>query len=145
MYVREVMTSHAEWIAPTLSVAEAAQKMRDHKIGCLPVGENDRLVGMLTDRDIVCRAVADGADPATTKTADVMTKGIAYCFEDDTVDAAIDQLEAKQIHHIPVLSRQQKRMIGILSLSDLALRGPQNLAARVSQLASRDARSGATH
>jgi CBS domain-containing protein len=145
MYVREVMTTRAEWIAPTLTVAEAAQKMRDHKIGCLPVGENDRLVGMLTDRDIVCRAVADGADLKTTKAADVMTKGITYCFDDDTVDTAIDQLEAKQIHHMPVLSRQQKRMIGILSLSDLALRGPQNLASRVSQLASRDSRSSATH
>jgi len=145
MYVREVMTTRAEWIAPTLTVAEAAQKMRDHKIGCLPVGENDRLVGMLTDRDIVCRAVADSADLKTTKAADVMTKGITYCFDDDTVDTAIDQLEAKQIHHMPVLSRQQKRMIGILSLSDLALRGPQNLASRVSQLASRDSRSSATH
>jgi CBS-domain-containing membrane protein len=115
--------------------------MRDHKIGRLPVGENDRLVGMLTDRDIVCRAVAAGADPATTRTAEVMTKGITYCFEDDTVEPAIDQLEAKQIHHIPVLGRQENRMIGMLLLSDLALRGPQNLAAPVSQLASRDARS----
>ena len=145
MYVREVMTSHAEWIAPTLSVAEAARKLRDHKIGCLPVGENDRLVGMLTDRDIVCRAVADGADPATTKAVDVMTKGITYCFEDDTIESAIDQLEAKQIHHIPVLSRDKKRLIGLLSLSDLASRGPQNLLTRVSQLASRDSRSSARH
>jgi CBS domain-containing protein len=145
MFVREVMTARAEWIAPTLSVAEAARKMRDYKIGCLPVGENDRLVGMLTDRDIICRAVADGADPATTKAADVMTKGITYCFDDDSVEAAIDQLEAKQIHHIPVLSREKKRMIGILSLADLALRGPQNLWARVSQLASRDAQPSAKH
>ena len=145
MYVREVMTSHAEWIAPTLSVTEAARKLRDHKIGCLPVGENDRLVGILTDRDIVCRAVADGADPATTKAVDVMTKGITYCFEDDTIETAIGQLEAKQIHHIPVLSRDKKRLIGILSLSDLASRGPQNLLTRVSQLASRDARSSARH
>ncbi len=145
MFVREAMTPHAEWIAPTLSVAEAARKMRDHKIGCLPVGENDRLVGMLTDRDIVCRAVAAGLNPATTKTADVMTKGITWCFEDDTVEAAIDRLEAEKIHHIPVLSRQ-KRMTGILSLSDLALRGPQNLWARVSQLASRDSHvSSAPH
>ncbi|HTJ88628.1 MAG TPA: CBS domain-containing protein [Acidocella sp.] len=144
MYVREVMTSQAEWIAPTLSLSEAAQKLRDQKIGCLPVGDNDRLVGMLTDRDIVCRAVADGADPATTKVGDVMTKGITYCFEDDTVEAAIDQLEANRIHHIPVLSRQ-KRMIGIVSLSDLASRGPQDLLSRVSQLASRDSSQSATH
>ncbi|HVE21188.1 MAG TPA: CBS domain-containing protein [Acidocella sp.] len=138
------MTSHAEWIAPTLSITEAARKLRDHKIGCLPVGENDRLVGILTDRDIVCRAVAGGADLATTKAADVMTKGVTYCFEDDTIEAAIDQLEANRIHHIPVLSRQ-KRMVGILSLSDLASRGPQNLLTRVSQLASRDSSRSAAH
>jgi CBS domain-containing protein len=144
MHVREVMTSHAEWIAPTLSITEAARKLRDHKIGCLPVGENDRLVGILTDRDIVCRAVAGGADLATTKAADVMTKGVTYCFEDDTIEAAIDQLEANRIHHIPVLSRQ-KRMVGILSLSDLASRGPQNLLTRVSQLASRDSSRSAAH
>lgn len=144
MNVREVMTSHAEWIAPTLSITEAARKLRDHKIGCLPVGENDRLVGILTDRDIVCRAVAGGADLATTKAADVMTKGVTYCFEDDTIEAAIDQLEANRIHHIPVLSRQ-KRMVGILSLSDLASRGPQNLLTRVSQLASRDSSRSAAH
>ena len=65
MNVREVMTSHTEWIAPTLSITEAARKLRDHKISCLPVGENDRLVGILTNRDIVCRAVAGGADLAT--------------------------------------------------------------------------------
>ena len=73
-----------------------------------------------------------------------MTKGITYCFEDDTVETAINQLEANQIHHIPVLSRQ-KRMIGILALSDLALRGPENLQARVSQLASRDSNASAPH
>ena len=139
MLVHEVMTPHAEWIAPSLTLAEAARKMRDHKIGCLPVGENDRLVGMLTDRDIVCRAVAVGSDPKTTKAVDVMTKGITWCFDDESVDDVMERMEAKQIHHIPVLSRQ-KRMIGILSLSDLAMRGPRDLLSRLSQLASRDSR-----
>ncbi|MDA8249878.1 MAG: CBS domain-containing protein [Rhodospirillales bacterium] len=145
MLVHEVMTPHAEWIAPSLTLAEAARKMRDHKIGCLPVGENDRLVGMLTDRDIVCRAVADGANPKTTRTADVMTKGVTWCFDDESVDDVAERMQAKQIHHIPVLNRQ-KRMIGILALSDLAMRGPQELASRLSQLASRDSRGhAATH
>ena len=65
MLTREAMTAHAEWIAPDLSLTETAVRMRDNNIGCLPVGENDRLIGMVTDRDIVCRAVAQGLDPKT--------------------------------------------------------------------------------
>ena len=138
MLVREAMTPHAEWITPDITLKDAALRMRDQDIGCLPIGENDRLVGMLTDRDLACRAVAQGLDAATTKVADVMTKGITWCFDDETVDDIVERMEQKQIHHIPVLNRQ-KRMIGILSLSDLALRGPQALSAKVSRLASRDA------
>lgn len=142
MLVHDVMTPHAEWIAPSLTVAEAARKMRDHKVGGLPVGENDRLVGMITDRDIVCRAIANGADPKKAKVSDVMTKGVTWCFDDETVDDVMERMDAKHIHRIPVLSRQ-KRMIGILSLSDLAMRGPQNLQSRLSHLASRDSHAQA--
>jgi CBS domain-containing protein len=137
MLVHEAMTTHAEWITSDITLKDAAQRMRDQGIGCLPIGENDRLVGMLTDRDIACRAVAQGLDAATTKVADVMTKGITWCFDDEIVDDIVERMEQKQIHHIPVLNRQ-KRMIGILSLSDLALRGPQALSAQVFRLASRD-------
>jgi predicted transcriptional regulator len=70
------MTAHAEWIAPDLSLTETAVRMRDNNIGCLPVGENNRLIGMITDRDIVCRAVAQGLDPKTATARDVMTQGI---------------------------------------------------------------------
>ena len=89
MFVREAMTERALWITPDITLTQAAQKMRDENIGCLPVGENDRLIGMITDRDLACRAVADGADPAKTKVRDVMTRGIAYCFESDDVTDAI--------------------------------------------------------
>jgi CBS domain-containing protein len=132
------MTQHAEWITPNITLKDAAQRMRDQDIGCLPVGENDRLVGMLTDRDLACRAVAQGLDAATTEVAYVMTKGITWCFDDETVDDVVERMEQKQIHHIPVLNRE-KRMIGILSLSDLALRGPEALSTKVFRLASRDA------
>jgi CBS domain-containing protein len=144
MLVHEAMTTHAEWITLGITLKDAAQRMRDQDIGCLPIGENDRLVGMLTDRDIACRAVAQGLDAATTKVADVMTKGITWCFDDETVDDVVERMEQKQIHHIPVLNRQ-KRMIGILSLSDLALRGPQDLSARIFRLASRDSTRHASH
>lgn len=138
MFVRDAMTPHAEWIDPQVSLIDVARRMRDHNIGCLPVGENDRLIGMITDRDLACRAVAEGVDLTTAKAREVMTKGITWCFDDESVDDAVERMEEKQIHHMPVLNRQ-KRIIGILSLSDLALRGPQELFNKVSKLASRDA------
>ena len=138
MFVRDAMTPHAEWIDPQVSLIDVARRMRDHNIGCLPVGENDRLIGMITDRDLACRAVAEGVDLTTAKAREVMTKGITWCFDDESVDDAVERMEKKQIHHMPVLDRQ-KRIIGILSLSDLALRGPQELSNKVSKLASRDA------
>jgi CBS domain-containing protein len=144
MLVRDAMTSHAEWIDPDTTLKDAAQRMRDQHIGCLPIGKDDRLVGMLTDRDLVCRAVAQGLDPATTKVDEVMTKGITWCFDDETVDETVERMEQKQIHHVPVLNRQ-KRMTGILSLSDLALRGPQTLSLQVFKLASRDSARHASH
>ena len=138
MLVREAMTAQAEWITPDLALIEVARKMRDQNIGCLPVGENDRLIGMITDRDLTCRAVADGADPKTTKAREVMTQGVTWCFDDEDVKDAAQRMADKKIHHVPVLNRQ-KRMTGILSLSDLALRGPQDLFMQVSRLAARDA------
>ncbi len=138
MLVRDVMTAHAEWIAPDISLTEAARKMRDENIGCLPVGENDRLIGIVTDRDLACRAVADGADPNTTKAREIMTAGITWCFEDEDVKDATRRMAEKQIHHVPVMNRE-KRMTGILSLSDLALRAPKDLFVEVSRLAARDA------
>jgi CBS domain-containing protein len=140
MLVHDIMTAHAEWVAPTITLAEAARKMRDHKIACLPIGHNDRLVGMLTDRDLVCRALAAGADPNTVTAGEVMTKGITWCYEDESVDDILEIMETKQIHHLPVLNRR-KRMVGIVTLSDLALRGPDELSSRLSHLASRDSRS----
>lgn len=138
MLVRDAMTAHAEWIAPDISLTDAARKMRDENIGCLPVGENDRLIGIITDRDLACRAVADGVDPNTTKAREIMTAGITWCFEDEDIKDVTRRMAEKQIHHVPVMNRT-KRMTGILSLSDLALRAPKDLFVEVSRLAARDA------
>jgi len=143
MFVRDAMSNHAEWIAPTTSIQEAARKMRDHAIGCLPVGDADRLVGMLTDRDLACRACADGADPKATKVSAIMTKGITWCFDDDQIDAAIRTMESKQIHHLPVLNRG-KRLVGLLTLSDLATHASRETYPMVSKLAARDTGRHAT-
>src|SRR5262249_15032231 len=131
-----------EWVSPDLTLTEVARRMRDNKIGCLPVGDKDHLVGMITDRDIACRAVADGADPAKTKARDVMTKGVASCFEDQTLEDAIHVMEEKRIHHLPVLSRS-KKIVGLLALGDIALKGGPALSGDIFKLVSRDAMSHA--
>ncbi len=147
MRTKDVMTPHAEWISPDVPLIQVARLMRDKEIGCVPVGENDRLIGMITDRDITCRAVAGGVDLSKAKARDVMSHGITWCFEDGDVGEAAQLMEQKQIHHLPVLNRQ-KRMVGILSMGDLALKGTQKIFREVCKLASRDASrhaSRATH
>jgi CBS domain-containing protein len=121
MQLREVMTRHIEEIRPDANLKEAAQKMRSMDIGALPVCENDRLVGMLTDRDIAIRAVAEGRDPMQTCVRDAMSAGTVFCYEDDDVSEAARIMEQKQIRRLPVFNRQG-RAVGIVSLGDLATR-----------------------
>lgn len=138
MLVRDAMTSKVEWISPDLTLREVAAKLRDCDIGCLPVGENDRLVGMITDRDICYRGVADGTDPNTATARTVMSRGITYCLDDEDIEEAARLMETKGIHHLAVLNRD-KRLVGILTLGDLALRGPSSLFPDLVRIASRDA------
>lgn len=138
MIVKEIMSGHVQWISPEIPITEVARIMRDNRIGCVPVGENDRLIGMITDRDITCRAVALGDDLTRVTARDVMSQGIFYCFEDESLDKASRLMREKEIHHLTVLNRQ-KRMVGLVSLGDLALAGDQTTRAEVVQLAARDA------
>lgn len=138
MLVKDVMTTEVEWIAPTLSIKEVARLMKDKNIGCLPVGENDRLIGMITDRDLVHRGLAEGSDPNSTTARQIMSKGITWCFEDQTLDEAGHLMDERQIHHLPVMNRE-KRLVGIVCLADLALKGAPEVARDVFRLASRDA------
>jgi CBS domain-containing protein len=119
--VNEVMTRGVECMSPNATLQEAARKMRDLDVGPLPVcGDNDRLVGMITDRDIVVRAVAEGQDTRTARVHDVMTSDIIYCFEDQDADEAAQLMRANQIRRLVVLNRD-KRLVGIVSLGDLAV------------------------
>jgi CBS domain-containing protein len=95
--------------------------MKSLDVGMLPICENDRLVGTLTDRDITIRSVASGANPNTTTVRDAMTREIVYCFDDEDVEDAAEMMEQKQVRRLPVLSRS-KRLVGIVSLGDLAVR-----------------------
>lgn len=120
MQLREVMTPDVQLTDPNTTLKDAAIAMREGDFGLLPVGENDRLVGTITDRDITVRAVAAGRDPATTTVRDTMSEGIAYCFEDQSAEEAADVMRHHQIRRLPVLNRD-KRLVGIVALSDLAV------------------------
>ena len=121
MKVRDILTPDAAVIHPDASLCEAAKRMHDMDIGMLPVCDGERLVGALTDRDIVIRAVARGYDPVHTPVKEVMTGRIHYCFEDDDVEHAAGIMEQRQIRRLPVLD-SRKRLCGIVSLGDLAVR-----------------------
>ncbi len=119
MQVADLMTRVVELIAPTDTIQDAARKMAEEDFGVLPVAEFDRLVGMLTDRDIVTRAVARGRIPDETRVRDVMSTDVQYLFEDDSSDEAARKMARLQVKRLPVLSRT-KRLVGILSLGDMA-------------------------
>ena len=119
MKVREAMTTNVRIANPEQSIREAAGLMADIDAGSLPVGENDRLVGMITDRDIAVRAVAMGRSP-DTKVRDVMSKEVLYCFEDEDLDDVARNMGDAKVRRLPVLNRD-KRLVGIVSFGDLAL------------------------
>ena len=122
MEVREIMTGSVRCVAPETTLQEAARQMRELDVGPLPVCDQDHLSGVLTDRDIVIRAVAEGRDPTTTAVSEIMTTRVTYCFADDDVDHCARVMKQKQIRRIMVLDRE-KRLVGIVSLGDLALEG----------------------
>jgi CBS domain-containing protein len=119
--VKEVMTGRVECIGPQDTCDVCARKMRDLDIGCLPVCDNDRIVGIVTDRDIVCRCLAEGKNPLEHPVFQIMTKGCIWCYDDQDLGHAEALMEEHQIRRIAVMSRD-KRLVGILSLGDLAVR-----------------------
>lgn len=118
MKVSDIMTSGVRIVNPTQTIREAAQIMAEIDAGIVPVGENDRLVGMITDRDMAVRALADGHGPET-RIGDIMTGEVKYCFEDEDTEDIAGNMGDQQIRRIPVLNRD-KRLVGILSLGDIA-------------------------
>jgi len=121
MLLRDLMTARIEEIPADATLVQAAEKMKRLDIGAIPVRENDRLVGMITDRDIVVRAVAEGRDPKKMSVREAMSRDICFCYEDDGVESAAKLMEEKQIRRLPVFDRSE-RAIGIVSLGDLAVR-----------------------
>lgn len=129
MLVKEIMTPKMEWVSPAFSLQEAARKMRELDVGSLPIYENGQLLGIITDRDICCRAVAEGLQPGTTTVREIMSRDVAFCFDDDDINEAARLMEQKHIRRVAVLTRD-RTPAGLLSVDDLAHHSYQ-LAGRV--------------
>ena len=120
MKVHEIMTAHARCVGPDNNLVEAAGLMRSLDVGSLPVCEEDRLIGMVTDRDLALRGTADGKDPNTTPVREVMTQTVVWAFADQEVEEVVRLMEQRQIRRVPVLNRE-KRLVGIVALGDIAI------------------------
>jgi CBS domain-containing protein len=128
MQVINVMSRDVKTIAPDQTVRDAAAMMRQLDAGVLPVGERDKLVGVITDRDIAIRGVAEGKGP-DAKIRDVMSHEVKYCFEDEDVAHVAENMAELQVRRLPVMNRD-KRLVGIVSLGDLATHGSLPKTAR---------------
>ena len=117
--LKDLMSRDVQVIGPDMTIRDAAKKMRDGDFGMLPVGEDDRMIGTISDRDIAIRAVAEGKDSAT-KVRDVMSEGVAWAFEDDSVEEAAKIMSKRQVRRLPVVDRD-KRLVGIVALGDFAV------------------------
>lgn len=118
MQVSQCMSRNVEVVDPDTSLREAARTMARIDAGVLPVGENDRLVGIITDRDIAVRAVAEGREP-DAPVRDVMSQDIKYCYDDADAEEVLENMGALQLRRMPVVDRD-KRLVGIVSIGDLA-------------------------
>lgn len=122
--IKDVMSRDVQVISPDATIAEAARCMRDGDFGMMPVGENDRMIGAISDRDIAVRAVAEGKD-GKAKVRDVMSEGIHWAYDDEPVDRAAQIMSEHQIRRLPIVNRD-KRLVGIVALADLAVKEPES-------------------
>jgi len=127
MKVKEAMHKGVDWVGPDTPVTDLAKLMCQHDIGAIPIGEDDLLIGMVTDRDLVCKGLTEDSFDARRATArDVMTPGIHCCREDDDLAKAVRHMEELKVRRLPVINKS-KRMVGILSLGDISHSAPSDL------------------
>ena len=130
MKVKDAMHKGVDWVGPDTPITEIAKLMSQHDVGSIPIGEDDKLIGMVTDRDIVCKGLAqDGFDAARATARDVMTPGIHCCREDDDLAKAMHHMETLKIRRLPVINKS-KRMVGMISLGDVGQAATVELAAQ---------------
>lgn len=131
MQVQDVMSTDVAYVPPTMTLAEAAKKMRDYDTGFLPIAESDqdKLQGVLTDRDIVVRAIAAGQDPQKATVNDAKTDKVLYCYQNDSVEKAAQSMREQQVYRLIVLNdKNHKRLCGIVSLGDVVRHDHETLA-----------------
>ena len=129
--IKDIMTSDVHIILPDCIVQEAAQKMLKLGVGALPVCDGEKILGIVTDRDITLRAVASGRDIQNTKAREIMSSPIVYCFENQDIEEVSRIMEVKQIRRLVVLN-QEKKLVGIVSLGDVAVKtGRDDLAGEI--------------
>jgi CBS domain-containing protein len=119
MILSDVMTKSVEVIDSDATIFDAAQAMKDLDIGVVPVCENEKLIGMVTDRDIVVRGVADKLDPRTTPVKDILTRGVVFCSQDEPLASAAEKMAAHQVRRVLVVDSEEN-LVGLVSLGDLA-------------------------
>jgi CBS domain-containing protein len=132
MRIENVMTPDVSFVGPDTPILEIARKMRDNDIGSTPVLEDERLIGMVTDRDIVVRVIAEGGDVRNKTARDAMSPGVLYCFADELVESVLENMGDQQVRRLPVVDRD-KRLVGVVSLGDLALSGKRKAAGEALQ------------
>ena len=142
MKLSEIMSRDVQVLPPNATLQQAAQQMKALDVGALPICDGERLRGMVTDRDIVVRAIAAGKDTRQVTAAEVMSPEVYYVFEDQDIDEAAHEMQTHQIRRLPVLDRN-KRLVGIVSLGDIAVRtGDETLSGDALEAVSEPGRSG---
>ena len=130
MNITNAMHEGVEWVEADTKAIDVARRMREKDIGAIPVGKQDRLVGMITDRDLAMRVMAEGKDPSALTAEEVMSRGIIYCRTGETLEDAVRLMEEHKIRRLPVLD-DDKRMIGMLSLGDISQKADRTLVGEV--------------
>jgi CBS domain-containing protein len=131
MQLSQILTHDVETVPPDASIRDAARRMKELDVGALPVCDGTRLLGMITDRDIAVRAVADGRESGTP-VKEAMTPDVVFCYEDEDVRKAADLMEQQQIRRLPIMNRD-KKLVGIVSLADVARQGNDRLSGEALQ------------
>jgi CBS domain-containing protein len=135
MKVRDMMHKGAEYVAPNAKLQVIAKKMRDYDIGAIPVCQDGKPVGMVTDRDIAIRALADGKDVAKLEAKDIMSQDVIFCRDTENAEDAIQIMENNQIRRLPVLN-EAKKLVGMVSLGDISHALSQNVTGEVTRAVS---------
>lgn len=134
--IQDVMTQEVQFVSPEDSVRRAAQMMDEFNVGAIPVCDGDKLVGMITDRDITVRSTAAGQAPETTRVGDVMSTDVRTCNASQSVDEVLSQMGDVQIRRVPVVDQQSHKMIGIVSLGDMAIKHSTGIDNALSEISS---------